>query len=53
MIDEVAPSAARDTVDGRSATPLVVGLVIIALAVVVYFSTRMPWMDHSQSTSNH
>lgn len=38
---------------GRSATPLIVAMVILAIAVVAYFATGMPGMDHSTSTDNH
>ncbi len=38
---------------GRSATPLIVAMVILAIAVVVYFATGMPGMDHSSTTDTH
>lgn len=57
MIDTPAP----DTIDddprsqpaGRSATPLIVAMVSLAIAVVVYFATGMPGMDHSSTTDTH
>ena len=57
MIDPPAP----DTIDdvsrsqpaGRSATPLIVAMVVLAIAVVVYFATGMPGMDHSSPTDTH
>lgn len=53
MIDETTQSSDRDRAGRRSATPLVVGMVIILLAVVVYFATGMPGMDHSGSGMDH
>lgn len=44
---------ATGTTDGRSATPLVVGMVLLALAVVAYFALGMPGMDHTASSSGH
>ena len=38
---------------GRSATPLIVAMVILVAAVVVYFATGMPGMDHSSTTDTH
>ena len=57
MIDPPAP----DTIDdvsrsqpaGRSATPLIVAMIVLAIAVVVYFATGMPGMDHSSPTDTH
>lgn len=43
---------AVESVDGRSATPLVIGMALLALGVVGYFALGMPGMDHSTS-SNH
>ena len=53
MIDETTQSSGRERADGRSATPLVVGMVIILLAVVAYFAMGMPGMDHSGSSMDH
>lgn len=39
--------------DGRRATPLVVGMVLLALAVVAYFAFGMPGMDHTASSTGH
>lgn len=39
--------------DGRSATPLVAAMVIIALAVVTYYALGMPGMDHTTSSSSN
>ena len=38
---------------GRSPTPLIVAMLILAVAVVVYFATGMPGMDHSSTTDTH
>lgn len=38
---------------GRSATPLIVAMVILAVAVIVYFATGMPGMNHSSPTDTH
>ena len=57
MIDAPTPNtiddANRGQPAGRSATPLIVAMVILAIAVVVYVATGMPGMDHSSSTENH
>ena len=57
MIDQPAPnpidSASRSEPAGRSATPLIVAMVILAVAVVVYFATGMPGMDHSSTSDTH
>lgn len=57
MIDPPAPTiiddAGRTQPAGRSATPLIVAMVILAIAVVVYFATGMPGMDHSSTTDSH
>ena len=57
MIDSPTPKAFDDAgraqPAGRSATPLIVAMVILAIAVVVYFATGMPGMDHSSSTDTH
>ncbi len=37
--------------EGRSATPLVVGMALLALAVIAYFALGMPGMDHTASNS--
>ncbi len=39
--------------EGRSATLLVIALVVFAVAVIAYFATGMPGMDHSGSTTNN
>ena len=51
MFDETAGSAPER--EGRSATPLVIALVVVAVAVIAYFATGMPGMDHSGSTTDH
>lgn len=38
--------------EGRSATPLVVGMVLLVLAVIAYFALGMPGMDHSASNTD-
>ena len=57
MIDTPTPNttadARRSQPNGRSATPLVVGMVVLAVAAVVYFATGMPGMDHSSPTAAH
>ena len=57
MIDTPTPNTIDDTSGiepaGRSATPLVVVMVILAIAVVVYFAAGMPGMDHSSPTVTH
>ena len=57
MIDPPTPTpiddASRNQPAGRSATPLIVAMVILAVAVVVYFATGMPGMDHSSTTDSH
>ena len=57
MIDTPTPKpiddASRSQPAGRSATPLIVAMVILAIAVVVYFATGMPGMDHSSPTDTH
>ena len=45
--------ASRSQPAGRSATPLIVAMVVLAIAVVVYFATGMPGMDHSSTTDTH
>lgn len=42
-------AVARQEMDGRSATPLVVGMVLLAVAVLAYFALGMPGMDHTPS----
>ena len=37
----------------RSATPIVVGMLVLAIAAIAYMAFGMPGMDHSGSTSNH
>lgn len=39
--------------EGRSATPLVIAMVVITVAVIAYFAIGMPGMDHSDSTTDH
>lgn len=46
-------TAVGDEHGGRSATPLVVAMIIVALGVVVYYALGMPGMDHSAASSNH
>ncbi|HQZ34738.1 MAG TPA: rhodanese-like domain-containing protein [Ilumatobacteraceae bacterium] len=57
MIDTPTPNpiddASRSQPAGRSATPLIAAMVILAIAVVVYFATGMPGMDHSSTTDTH
>ena len=57
MIDAPTPNTIYDASNsqpaGRSATPLIVAMVILAVAVVVYFATGMPGMDHSSPTDTH
>lgn len=57
MTDTPTPNpiddASHGRTAGRSATPLIVAMVIIAIAVVVYFATGMPGMDHSSPTDTH
>ena len=57
MIDTPTPNpigdASHSQSAGRSPTPLIVAMVILAIAVVVYFATGMPGMDHSSSTETH
>lgn len=57
MIDPPAHSitdgASRGQPAGRSATPLIVAMVILAVAAVLYFATGMPGMDHSSPTDTH
>ena len=51
--DGEATDVTADAIDGRSATPLVAGMVLLALAVVAYFALGMPGMDHSVSNTSH
>jgi len=51
MLDE-ATSTPPDHV-GRSAAPLVIAMVVIVVAVIAYFATGMPGMDHSSTTADH
>ena len=51
--DVEATGVTSDATDGRSATPLVAGMVLLALAVVAYFALGMPGMDHSASNTSH
>lgn len=51
--DGKATNITADAIDGRSATPLVAGMVLLALAVVAYFALGMPGMDHSASDTSH
>lgn len=57
MIDAPPPNtiddANRGQPAGRSATPLIVAMIILAIAVVVYFATGMPGMDHASTTDTH
>jgi phage shock protein E len=43
---------APESVDGRSATPLVVGMVLLALGVVAYYAFGIPGMDHTTPTDH-
>lgn len=47
-----ATAVVADAIDGRSATPLVAGMVVLALVVVAYFALGMPGMDHSASNTS-
>ena len=51
MLDE-ATSTPPDHV-GRSAAPLVIAMVVLAVAVIAYFAPGMPGMDHSSSATDH
>lgn len=51
--DDGLTDAASQPIDGRSATPLVVGMVMLALAVVAYFALGMPGMDHTAVNNSH
>lgn len=51
--DQRSERGATGATGGRSATPLVVGMVLLALAVVAYFALGMPGMDHSASSTGH
>lgn len=51
MIDDV--TGTKPERKGRSATPLVIALVVLVVAVIAYFATGMPGMDHSSSTMDH
>ena len=57
MIDtpahNIADDSSRSQPVGRSATPLIAAMVILAFAVVVYFATGMPGMDHSSNNGTH
>lgn len=55
MTDTPTPidDADRTQPAGRSATPLIVAMVIFAIVVVGYFATGMPGMDHSSPTGTH
>ncbi|HQZ34718.1 MAG TPA: rhodanese-like domain-containing protein [Ilumatobacteraceae bacterium] len=57
MTDTPTPNTIADAshgqTAGRSATPLIVAMVILVVAVVVYFATGMPGMDHSSTTETH
>ena len=37
----------------RSATPIVVGMLVLAIAAIAYVAFGMPGMDHSATMSNH
>ncbi len=39
--------------EGRSARPVVIAIVVVVAAVVAYFATGMPGMDHSGPTTDH
>lgn len=57
MTDPTTPNtfddATHEQTAGRSPTPLIIAMVILAVAVVVYFATGMPGMDHSSSNGTH
>ena len=40
-------------VDGRSASPLVVAMAVLALGVLAYFAFGMPGMDHDSPAGGH
>ena len=49
----ITEDASRSQPVWRSATPLILAMVTLAIAAVVYFATGMPGMDHSSSTDTH
>ena len=51
MSDETTGTAPNS--EGRSATPLVIAMVVFAVAAIAYFATGMPGMDHSDSSMNN
>jgi rhodanese-related sulfurtransferase len=54
MSDMTEPSLDEASVDrGASATPIVVGMLVLAFAAIAYMALGMPGMDHSTSMSSH
>lgn len=49
---DVPPTPIDRSVEGRSATPLVIGMLLVALGVVAYFAFGMPGMDHSAPSTD-